>query len=73
MAKSKSFNFASAFGKLTKIVEDLESGEVDLDKALKQYEEGLKLVAECKKQLNRVENEVKVIREKYQSEEEGED
>ena len=70
MAKAKSFNFADAFSKLTKIVEDLESGEVDLDKALKEYETGLGLVAECKKQLSQVENKVKVIREKYQALEE---
>lgn len=67
MAKTKSFNFADAFSKLTTIVENLESGEVDLDKALKEYEQGLKLVAECKKQLSQVENKVKIIREKYQS------
>ena len=64
-SKSKSFNFAQAFENLNKIVDGLESGEVDLDQALKQYEEGLKLVQECKKQLTSVENKVKVIREKY--------
>ena len=66
MPKQKSFNFAEAFEKLNKIVEQLESGEVDLDKALKEYEEGLKLVQQCKKQLEEVENKVKVIREKYE-------
>ena len=65
MPKTKPFNFAEAFEKLNKIVDQLESGEVDLDKALKQYEEGLKLVSQCKKQLEEVENKVKVIREKY--------
>lgn len=64
MAKAK-FQFGQAFDKLSKIVEQLESGEVDLDQALKQYEDGLKLVQECKKQLSAVENKVKVIREKY--------
>jgi len=65
MPKPKTFNFAEAFENLNKIVEQLESGDVDLDKALKQYEEGLKLVQQCKKQLDEVENRVKVIREKY--------
>ncbi len=66
MPKTKQFNFNEAFTKLNKIVEDLESGEVDLDKALKEYEEGLKLVQDCKKQLEEVENKVKVIKEKYE-------
>jgi len=64
MAK-KSLNFAKSFDRLNEIVDRLESGEIDLDQALKEYEEGLKLVQECKKQLNHVENKVKVIREKY--------
>lgn len=66
MAK-KSFEFGKAFEDLEKIVAQLESGDVDLNDALKQYEEGLKLVTECKKQLSNVENKVKVIREKYAS------
>lgn len=67
MAKGKSFQFANAFERLTGIVESLEAGKIDLDEALKQYEEGLKIVQECKKQLAQVENKVKVIREKYGS------
>ena len=66
MPKQKTFNFAQAFEKLNKIVDELEAGEVDLDKALVQYEEGLKMVAQCKTQLEEVENKVKVIREKYE-------
>lgn len=66
MTKTKPFNFAQAFEKLNKIVDDLEAGEMDLDKALAQYEEGLKLVSRCKQQLGEVGNKVKVIREKYE-------
>lgn len=62
---TKSFNFAKSFEDLQKIVDDLESGDVDLNEALKQYEDGLKLVQQCKKQLSEVENKVKVIKEKY--------
>ncbi len=69
MAKPK-FQFGQAFDRLGKIVERLESGNVDLDEALKEYEEGLKLVQQCKKQLAEVENKVKVIRDKYIGEDE---
>lgn len=59
------FNFAQSFDRLTTIVDSLESGEVDLDQALKQYEEGLKIVQDAKKKLKEVGNKVNVIREKY--------
>ena len=64
MAKEK-VNFAKSFEQLSKIVDDLESGDIDLDKALKEYEEGLKIVQACKKKLEEVGNKVEVIREKY--------
>ena len=50
----KKFNFAQSFDRLEKIVDDLESGETDLDQALKEYEEGLKIVQECKSKLKEV-------------------
>ena len=70
---SKKFNFADSFTKLTDIVEKLEYGEMDLDKALQEYEDGLKIVQECKKHLESVENKVKVIKEKYNDNVESED
>lgn len=63
--KGKHFQFGEAFEQLNKIVESLESGSADLDKALVLYEEGLKIVQDCKKHLTQVENKVKVIRESY--------
>lgn len=66
--KSKEFHFGEAFEQLDEIVQKLESGETDLNEALKDYEAGLQLVQQCKKQLSEVENKVKVIREKYTEE-----
>jgi len=63
--KGKSFAFGESFEQLNTIVEQLESGSVDLDKALVLYEQGLKLVQGCKEHLNQVENKVKIIRESY--------
>lgn len=63
--KGKSFQFGESFEQLNNIVEQLESGSADLDKALVLYEEGLKIVQDCKKHLTQVENKVKVIRESY--------
>lgn len=69
-SKSKSFQFGEAFEQLNKIVEQLESGAVDIDKALALYEEGLKISQDCKKHLEQVENKVRIIRETYAEKEE---
>lgn len=63
--KSKAFQFGESFEELNKIVEQLEGGTVDLDKALALYEDGLKIVQSCKKHLQQVENRVRIIRETY--------
>lgn len=63
--KSKTFQFGESFDQLNKIVEQLETGSVDLDKALTMYEDGLKIVQECKKHLQQVENRVRIIRDTY--------
>lgn len=68
MAK-KQFNFSKSFQELESLVEELESGEISLDEALRKYEDGLKVVKECKAYLSDVENKVKVIREKYEDNE----
>ncbi len=72
-SKSKSFAFGESFDQLNKIVEQLEAGSIDLDKALALYEEGLKIVQACKKHLSQVENKVRIIRETYAVGAEGEE
>lgn len=72
-SKGKAFQFGESFEQLNKIVEQLESGSADLDKALVLYEEGLKIVQDCKKHLTQVENKVKVIRESYALDAEAEE
>ena len=66
MAKTTKFAFGKSFERLSEIVENLETGEVDLDDALAQYEEGLKLVQDCKKKLKEVGNKIEVIKDKYE-------
>ncbi len=65
-------NFAKFYNDLQKIVEWFEKGEVDLEEGVKKFEEGLKLVDELKKYLTNVENKVKKIKEKFDSEDTGE-
>lgn len=49
---NESANFEENMRKLSKIVSELEKGDVPLEKAVELYGEGVKLSAICKKQLD---------------------
>jgi len=53
MAKNteKTLNFEASFSRLEKLVLDLESGDLDLETSMQAFEEGMKLVGQCQKQL----------------------
>lgn len=53
--------FEKALERLEKIVEDLESGNLALDEALKRYEEGVKLSRLCSQRLVQAENKIEVL------------
>ena len=46
---------------LEKIVEELESGDLPLEKALKKFEEGVKLSKTCNKKLDEIEQKVTML------------
>lgn len=52
MAEKKEQTFEEATKELEKIVSELESGELDLDKSITKYTEAMKLVELCEKKLN---------------------
>ena len=60
MAK-KELSFEKALERLEEIVDLLESGEYPLEKSLTIFEEGVCLVKECNKKLEKVENSVKIL------------
>tara|TARA_Y100001970_G_C13990006_1_gene727726 strand:- start:632 stop:853 length:222 start_codon:yes stop_codon:yes gene_type:complete len=62
MTKDKQNNFEATLKKLETIVEQLESGEVDLEKSVKLYEEGMKLKKICEEKLKNVEMQITKIR-----------
>ena len=51
-------SFEQALKKLAQIVEDLESGDQPLDKAIKKFEEGIGLAKFCDTKLNETEARV---------------
>ena len=58
MAKKK---FEEAVAQLEAIVEELESGDLSLDKAMKRFEEGVKLSKTCSDTLDEVETKVRIL------------
>ena len=58
MAEQK---FEDALGQLEEIVVDLESGNLNLDDAIKKYEEGMKLAGLCAKKLQDTKKRIEVL------------
>lgn len=53
--------FEKALERLEKIVEDLESGNIPLEDALKKYEEGVKLCRICTQKLSQAETKIESL------------
>jgi exodeoxyribonuclease VII small subunit len=57
----KVVNFEDCLERLEKIVQELEKGEVPLEKSLTLFEEGMQLSAACRKQLEEAEGKVEIL------------
>ena len=53
--------FEKAIQGLEKIVDDLEKGELDIDKSLEIFEEGIKMSRVCSKKLNEAEAKIEKL------------
>ncbi len=53
--------FEVALKRLEEIVEDLEKGDIDLDKSLKLFEEGISMSRICTKRLNEMEKKIEIL------------
>ena len=53
--------FEKAILRLEKIVEDLETGELDIDKSLEIFEEGIKMSRVCSKKLSEAEAKIEKL------------
>ena len=54
----KNLNFENSLAKLEGIVDALEDNDVSLEESVKKFEEGIKLVKDCQKQLQEAELKV---------------
>ena len=62
MAKGESMpSFEESLKKLENIVEQLEKGDLALEKSLKLFEEGVNLSAACKQELEAAEGKVQML------------
>ena len=62
-------NFDEAMKRLTQIADELEKDDLPLDDAIKLFEEGLELSAQCQKQLKGYEDKVSDLVKKRSGEE----
>src|SRR5260370_3142409 len=53
--------FEEGLERLERIVQELEKGEVPLEKSLTLFEEGMQLSATCRKQLEEAEGKVEIL------------
>ena len=54
--------FEVSLKRLERIVADLEKGDIELEQSLKLYEEGAKLIAACRSQLEEAETRIEKLR-----------
>jgi len=61
MSDSKSINLEKSLADLETLVEELESGDLPLDKAMKKFEQGIKLTRNCQSALKDAEQKVEIL------------
>lgn len=54
-------DYESELKKLENIVSAMESGELSLEAALTQYEQGIALIRQCQEALNRAEQKIQLL------------
>lgn len=61
MSSAKKFNLEKSLADLEELVEVLESGDLPLEKAMKKFEEGIKLTRGCQTALREAEQKVEIL------------
>ena len=61
MAAAKKFDLEKSLANLEELVEELESGDLPLETAMKKFEEGIKLTRSCQAALKEAEQKVQIL------------
>ncbi len=64
MAKKKDFKFEESVNKLENIVNELEGDDVELEHALKLFEDGISISKRCSELLDKAESKIKILLKK---------
>ena len=60
----KKHTFEVSLKRLEKIIDEMENSQLDIDKAMKLFEEGISLVKECSSKLNETKKRIEILVEK---------
>ena len=61
MTAKKTINLEKTLADLENLVEELESGDLPLEKAMQKFEEGIKLTRSCQAALKEAEQKVEIL------------
>ena len=61
MSSNNKFNLEKSLTELEALVEELESGDLPLEKAMKKFEDGIKLTRGCQAALKDAEQKVEIL------------
>jgi exodeoxyribonuclease VII small subunit len=61
MAAKKEIDLEKSLAQLEGLVEELESGDLPLDKAMQKFEQGVKLTRSCQTALQEAEQRVEIL------------
>ena len=61
MSTKQAFDLEKALSDLETLVEELESGDLPLEKAMKKFEDGIKLTRNCQSALKDAEQKVEIL------------
>jgi len=59
--KKHTFNFEQALDELNTLVEEMEHGDLDLEKSLQSFEKGIALIRNCQTALKEAEQKVQIL------------
>lgn len=59
-------SFEQAIQQLEKIIQDLESGDLPLEKSMNKFEEGIQLTRFCSQKLDETEQKIQVLLKDHQ-------
>jgi exodeoxyribonuclease VII small subunit len=61
--KNKNFDFEASLNELEKLVDALETGDLNLEQSLQDFERGITLTRSCQKALTQAQQKVQILLE----------